>query len=172
MADYTLVFRKPGGAALAEKRPPELLPESVIARCVDLWTNAGENVQVDGVGNGGLIDLLVLSAIPSTEDIAEINPYIRPGRNIVVNVYDPVAMTQLIIDMKKHRLVFHSRIALPNGSWLVVFRKWVGEMDSEHNADIVHVKHSLVASSHSFVGNSGPEHWQDDRHYSIQVWRS
>jgi len=171
MADYTLVFRKPGGKDELDATRWLPLPKSVIARCIDLWTNPGENVQVDGVGNGGLIDLLVLTAIPSTEDIAEINPYIRPGRNIVVNVHDPVAMTQLIIDMKKHRLVFHSRVALTNGSWLVVFRKWVGEMDAEHNPDIAHVLHSLVASTHSFVVNSGPEFWQDDRHYSIQVWQ-
>ena len=174
MADYTLIFRKPDGEVKQPKIKHTKLPESVVNRCIDLWTNAGENVQspYHKIRNGELIDLMIVDnsskVMPQIDSILH---WLRPGRNLVVNIDNPLDMMDLINDVMPHGLVFHSRVALTNGNWLLVFRKWVDEMAEDKNEDIIHVKHDIVASEHEFIGNDGPEFWDSDRDYSIQVWQ-
>ena len=174
MADYTLIFRKPDGEAKQPKIKHTKLPESVVNRCIDLWTNAGENVQspYHKIRNGELIDLMIVDDSKRVMgQIDSIVHWLRPGRNLVVNIGNPLDMMDLINDVMPHGLVFHSRVALTNGNWLLVFRKWVDEMAEDKNEDIIHVKHDIVASEHEFIGNDGPEFWDSDRDYSIQVWQ-
>lgn len=75
-------------------------------------------------------------------------------------------MQEVIDVMAKRRMVFHTRIALTDGTWLVGFRKWVADMPDNNN-----VTHNLKASTHTFVGRDGPRYWRNDRDYSIQVWQ-
>lgn len=174
MADYTLIFRKPDDQPVETKMQHTELPESVANRCVDLWSNPGENIQspFHKIRNGELIDLMIVDdsskVMPQIDSIIH---WLRPGRNLVVNIDNPLVMMDLINDVMPHGLVFHSRVALTNGNWLLVFRRWVDEMTEDKNPDIIHVKHDLVASEHEFIGNDGPEFWDSDRDYSIQVWQ-
>lgn len=174
MADYTLIFRKPDENSKQQEYSHNSLPETVIMRCIDLWTNTGENIQspYHNPEKDKLIDLMVVDdakkVMPQIENIVY---WLRPGRNVVINIDNPLDMMNLINDVMPYGLVFHSRVALTNGNWLLVFRKWVDEMAEDKNDDIVHVTHNLLADTHEFIGNSGPEFWQDDRHYSIQTWQ-
>ena len=161
------------------------LPEAVVNRCVDLWTNIGENVQspYHKIKNGELIDLMIVD--DSTKIMAQIDNilhWLRPGRNLVINIDNPLDMMNLINGVMPYGLVFHSRVALTNGNWLLVFRKWVDEMLEDKNEDIIHVKHDLIAphidrnipllnKPHKFIGSDGPKFWDSDRDYSIQVWQ-
>lgn len=167
MADYVLVFQKPipGQSKPITKLDVAPVPESVIARAIDLWTNRGENVYLpDGKNdNSRPYDLMIYDGVPVTfRDTSNL----RIGRNAIVRVDDPAAMPELIHTMKRLDLVFHSRVALTDGTWLLVFRKWAAVMPSES-----HVTHDLKADSHEFVGNDGPKFWDSDRDYSIQVWQ-
>ena len=169
MADYVLMFRKPIPGEVA----PDLtvsaapVPEMVVDRCIDLWTNAGDVVwtpyQDDKAEQYGLI---FSDGFRRPELIKEIRKRLMDGRNLVVRTDDPAQMHVLIADMKRHDMVFHSRVALTDGTWLLVFRKWVETMPED-----THVTHDLKADAHAFVGNSGPAFWNSDRDYSIQVWQ-
>jgi len=174
MADYTLIFRKPNGKLTDQPAKHVPLPESVINRCVDLWTNGGENIQspYHKIKPDKQIDLIVVDDSRKVmTQIDNIVCWLRPGRNLVVNIDNPLDMMDLINQVIPYGLVFHSRVTLINGNWLLVFRKWVDEMTEDKNPDIIHVKHDLVASEHGFVGNAGPKFWDSDRDYSIQVWQ-
>ena len=164
MADYVLVFRKGAAAPNNDRSLP--MPYSVVARCVDLWSNPGDNVfspYHDDSGYGNYIDLAIVDGGPN----GDLLDALRPGRNVVCRVTRPQAMTDLIQAMKPLRMVFHSRIALTDGTWLVVFRKWSEDMSENE----IHVTHDLKAAAHEFVGNEGPTYWDSDRDYSIQVWQ-
>lgn len=166
MADYTLIFQKPipGQSKPKTKTDARNVPKSVIDRAVDLWTNPGENLFLFGKNNDTSqpYDLMFYDGIPPTfHDTYNI----RSGRNVIVRVDDPATMPGLIHSMKGRDLVFHSRVALTDGTWLVVFRKWVNDMPNSH------VIHDLKADEHQFVGNDGPAFWDSDRDYSIQVWQ-
>ena len=166
MADYTLVFRKTDSNNPIKQwsTVASPLPYSVVERCVDLWSNEGENIlsPYHDVGSG-YIDLII------TEDNAtnEMIESLRPGRNIVFHVYNPERATELVKLMKPLQMVFHSRVALTDDSWLIVFRKWSDDKDENG----LHVTHDLKADTHTFVGNDGPAYWDSDRDYSIQVWQ-
>lgn len=162
VADHVLIFQKP----VPGQQPPVTaidaspMPQSVIDRCMDLWTNKGERLGY----HLSVVDL------PDQQDYANLarHTYITllDGRNLVVRLSDPAQMHLLIEAMDAHGMVFHSRVALTDGTWLVVFRKWVREMPTDS-----HVTHDLKADEHAFIGNDGPTYWDSDRDYSIQVWQ-
>lgn len=168
MADYVLLFELTDKAAPKVEHTP-LVP-SVIERLMDLWMNLGERLitpqDTQGEEQAGLWivdqpqETLTTSWIES-----ELLPNLMDGRNLVCHVCDPRDMQVLIERMAPYRMVFHSRVALTDGTWLVVFRKWLADMPDSH------VTHDLVASEHEFVGSDGPRYWDDDRDYSIQVWQ-
>ena len=87
------------------------------------------------------------------------------GRIYVQRVIDPRKMHGVVVRCKEFNLVFHSRIALTDGTWLLVFRKWVDPMPDTH------VTHNIAPDTHTFVGKNAPRYWSNNRDYSIQVWR-
>lgn len=177
MADYVLVFKK---ASRRPVRPParvQPIAESVVRRLVDLWANPGEEIvspfhsKPDVLtGQAGLI--VHDGPIPWAEGTYEFHAFahgakncLMDGRNLVIRMDAPHGMGPLIERMADFRLIFHSRVALTDGTWLVVFRKWVEEMPGTH------VTHDLKADEHEFIGGDAPPYWDSDRDYSIQVWQ-
>jgi superfamily II DNA or RNA helicase len=169
MADYVLIFQKPipGEVAPGLTASAAPVPSMVIDRCVDLWANFGEAI-LKPYGRMAEDDtqygLIFSDLIP--HDYQSSIARLMDGRNLVIRVSDPAQMHVLIAGMKRHDMVFHSRVALTDGTWLLVFRKWVEAMPED-----THVTHDLKADSHTFIGNSGPAFWNNDRDYSIQVWQ-
>lgn len=169
MADYALVFQK------ADSQPDTRvvaapLAQSVVNRCVDLWSNSGENIQspYHKTEDGKPIDLMIVDK-PIDKIIGQVDSilhWLRDGRNMVARIKDPLDMPVLIAELKPHRLVFHSRIFLTDGTWLIVFRKWVTKMPDDS-----HVTHDLKLGEHVFCGTMPPTFAADDRDYSIQVWQ-
>jgi hypothetical protein len=168
MADYVLIFQKPipGEDAPGTGIVSSPVSRAVVDRCIDLWSMPGEAVWTpyhdDGNPEFGLI---FSDGFNHADMIPATKKRLMDGRNLIVRMNDPAKMHLLIADMKRHDMVFHSRVALTDGTWLVVFRKWVDEMPDTH------VTHDLRADSHRFVGNDGPKYWDSDRDYSIQVWQ-
>jgi len=174
MADYVLIFQKPDGneqpLTEVDNKP---VPEDVVNRCLDLWVNKYEDVFtpyhkhdcLDGYG------LVFTDCVPDDDTIKEFYPKLVNGRLWICRVNDPVMMHVLIGRMQPFGMVFHSRVALTDGTWLVVFRKWVEDMP-----DDTHVTHSLIApdrngQGHKYIGTQPPEYWDSDSHYSIGVWQ-
>lgn len=169
MADYVLIFQKPipGEVAPETGLVSSPVPRAVVDRCVDLWTNAGEAVWTPYHDDGNpKFGLIFSDGFNHADMIPVIKKRLMDGRNLIVRMNDPAKMHLLIADMKRHDMVFHSRVALTDGTWLLVFRKWVDAMPED-----THVTHDLKAGSHKFIGNSGPAFWDSDRDYSIQVWQ-
>lgn len=200
VADYVLIFRKPDGKSKPEQKT-ELakIPESVVMRCIDLWTNSGENIYSPYHANTGLADLIVLDGLP--ESLKSYKKQLRDGRVIVIRVRDLVECSEVIEMGKPLDMVFSSRVSLTDGSFLIVLRKWVKDM-SDKNKNIVHVTHDLKPPSkyyghtakedddgvvreydifvrdetkqngyHKYIGTDAPQFWDSDAYYSIQVWQ-
>ena len=183
MADYVLIFQKPIESKIAPDTyvQHDKLPRSMIDRCVDLWSMVGENVQspYHELRANEPVDLMIVDRPIEVikEQIDSIVYWLRDGRNLVCRVCDPAEMSQLISFMQLYKMVFHSRVALTDGTWLVVFRKWVSDMS---NTDTRHITHDLIApaligddppNAHKFIGNDVPKFYDSDRDYSIQVWQ-
>lgn len=184
MADYVLVFQKPDGSQKPDTYVSHsALPCGVVERCIDLWSMPNENIMTPYHTEVGdeLIDLMVVDKQPEIvmAQIDSVKHWLRDGRNLVVRICDPAEMGKLISAMHPHGLVFHSRVALTDGTWLVVFRKWVSEMDDDKNPTVKHVTHNLIAparigvngNAHIYIGSDGPQYYDSDRDYSIQVWQ-
>lgn len=206
MADYVLVFEKlaPDQKAkrMARHKP---LPQSVIARCVDLWSNREDRIILSSAPDSEIRQAgLIIWDEPTTNYTPQwVESYLLPnlmdGRNLVTHVCDARQMAPLIALMSGYKMVFHSRVALTDGTWLVVFRKWLAVADMPEDT---HVTHELQApyfrkptavqrqnedsawvemvvgmpgrknpNGHQFIGNQPPEHYDSDRDYSIQVWQ-
>lgn len=189
MADYVLVFEKTDTPKELNQHSP--LVKSVIDRCIDLWSNSGERIISPfihdlGEGQAGLI---ICDQKPDGYTRAWIEDTmvsLMDGRDLVTHVCDARQMIPLIMLMSEYRMVFHSRVFLTDGTWLVVFRKWVDPMP-----DNTHVTHNLTApemrirprkhrqgvvvesneNPHIYIGTDGPRQYDGDRDYSIQVWQ-
>jgi hypothetical protein len=170
MADYVLVFRKAKRRPTSQHTPKEPIARSVVERLVDLWTNPGEEVlsPFHALAKGSQAGLIIVDGAPLPQNhwFPGIKDRLMDGRNLVIRVHEAGQMHGLIARLAESRLVFHSRVALTDGTWLVVFRKWVDEMPID-----THVKHDLRAGEHQFVGSDAPIYWDSDRDYSIQVWQ-
>lgn len=169
MADYVLIFQKPDDLTKPETEMDcDPLPLSVVERCIDLWSNEGDYIispyHNQFVREAGQCGLMVVDRFIGG-DVDVYRQSLMDGRNLVVRISNPASMTALIDAMGTERMVFHSRVALTDGTWLVVFRKWTDEMAGEH------VTHDLKMDSHEFVGWDAPQFYDDDRGYSIQVWQ-
>jgi hypothetical protein len=206
VADYILIFRKPDWKTKEIKSVFGKMPSSIIDRCIDLWSNPDENIQAPGYDpiHEKKTDLMIVNAPDTglvTGQMESIQYHLRDGRNLVCRVQGLPECSQIIDAGKDYGLVFHSRVALNDGTFLIVLRKWVRDM-SDKNPDIVHVTHELIPPGmlvghtekevevgkfkeipiytldkntsngvHQYVGNSPPDFWDTDEYYSIQVWQ-
>lgn len=200
IADYVLIFRKPDGTkAEGGNKQLDKIPESVVMRCIDLWTNQGENVHSPYHQSDGVADLIVIDGMP--DKLKPYKKHLRDGRVMAIRVKSLLECTEVIQMGEPLDLIFSSRVSLMDGSFLVVLRKWVKDM-SDKNKNIVHVTHDLKPPSkyyghtvkedddgvvreydiytrdeskengyHQYIGTDAPQYWDSDAYYSIQVWQ-
>lgn len=200
MADYVLVFERTDTPKPINHHSP--LVKSVIDRCIDLWSNSGERIISPFIHDSGeeQAGLIICDQKPDGYTrawIKETMDSLMDGRDLVTHICDARQMIPLIMLMSEYRMVFHSRVFLTDGTWLVVFRKWVDPMPADS-----HVTHDLEApyyrkatavkrinqdgivvetvaglpgrknpNGHVYVGTDGPRQYDSDRDYSIQVWQ-
>lgn len=170
MADYGLVFVK--GTVPESATVPTRIPRAVVQRCVDLWSNGSDDVLTPYHGkrkatpSASRAGLIVLDW-DDTMPLPKVTKRLMDGRILAYRVAQPRDMPRLITRCKEFNLIFHSRVALTDGTWLVVFRKWVETMPTES-----HVTHDINPRNHQYIGNNPPRYWVNDRDYSIQIWRN
>lgn len=202
-ADFVLVFQKPAYgkevAIVADDNVPEL-PASVFERCCHLWSQDGDEVRYNHPAKHLTVWSKPLSHYTPTF-IDQLSQSTEPGRLTVIHCQQLVSVgtrgTICKTDMMGEVISrfeaqgnwkFHSRCALTDGTCLVTFRNWLGEIEAGK------VKHTLKAPivnryqyqnndgglswydankvEHTdYVGTQPPINWHDDSYYSISVWQ-
>lgn len=182
-ADYVLVFTKPGDDYHDEiDRLPEF-NQAVLDRINHIWSMDGEEV-----GFNEPAKHLTTWSKPlefyTSEFIDDLSGIVETGRLTVVHCTKHT-MTPII---KKFEIQgawkFHSRCALTDGSFLVTFRNWNGEVEAgavQHNLipPEVHYKNGDLSKLNGYhpdyVGNQPPTGYNylrsGDSYYSILVWQ-
>lgn len=210
-ADYVLVFSKPeykdskfNKDLLAQKRVDPLL-ESVMRRIQHQWSQDNEIVTHNEIVEGMHLSMWDKLLDHYTNDfIQELSDNTQPGRLAVIRCQMLPATTNkgetCKFDMPGEIIKrfqdtdiwkFHSRCALTDGGYLIVFRNWTKELKRNYKELNAIVKHSLKApmSNYQFdsedgkpmfyndkehpdyIGNKPPVQWHDDTYYSILVWQ-
>ena len=165
MADYVLVFKKTDSMVNTENNV-QPIHKDVVLRCMDLWSNPHEAVLTPySDQDADKYGLMVFDDFLTSEDVENVYDSLMDGRNLVVRLNNAYDMHHQIDIMKPFRMVFHSRCALTDGSWLVVFRKWVDDMPKTH------VIHNINDRNHTYIGTDGPDWYDSDNYYSVLVWQ-
>lgn len=185
MADYVLVFKK-----IENKENIEVIEQiaefgsDVISRCIELWANRYEDIIIseNNININDDVDEFQYGFFEYHEFISlkkDISTKLKNGRNITVackeydlfqngDIIGKIDNTiDLIEDMKKYNLVFHSRCYLTNGTELITFRKWNGDFeDGQVVRDL---------TTQSYVGKNVPIKYGDSKKeligYSIHCWQ-
>lgn len=165
MADYVLVFKNDDSAEIELDQSTAPIAEQVVGRIVDLWCNAGESIstpyhKATATKQWLIVEDCIVDGLPGVD----IRHQLHDGRLLVCRVNLNQMTSSFIQDMAAERMVFHSRVALTDGTFLIAFRKWVNEMPTTH------VTHDIAPDSHAFIGRIITP-WRDDREYSINVWQ-
>lgn len=187
MADYVLVFKKIENKEDIEvKKQFADFGSDVISRCIELWANRYEDLIIsdDRVNINAINEIdefefgfFEYHQILGIED--KISSKLKNGRNITVacREYDLIQdnivigkidnTVELIENMKKYNLVFHSRCYLTNGTELITFRKWNG--DFEDNQVVRDLE------SQNYIGKNAPLKNGTSKKelvgYSIHCWQ-
>jgi DNA modification methylase len=183
MSDYVLIFKKIEDVSdsMVSYRNPIYGKETVL-RCCELWSNKIDNIVSifhSDLDDFEYIDYGFFEYMKFTFNIKEISNKLKNGRNVTVALTekdiskDGIVIGKkdisidLIEDMKKYNLVFHSRCYLTNGTELITFRKWAGEFeDSQVVRDL---------ATQKYVGRDEPiKLSNEDRDlvgYSIHCWQ-
>ena len=202
-ADFVLIFQKPmhgpESVTLTDEKLPGFNP-GVFERIRHLWSNEGDEVGFNQVARHLSVWSKPLSHYTS-HFIDRLSEQTEPGRLCVVHCKPlPVIgsrgsvarfdmMGEVIQRFERQgNWKFHSRCALTDGSYLVTFRNWRGEIESGK------VKHNLkspIVSRYQYQNNDGsmfwfdasrvshpdyigtepPVNWHDDSYYSILTWQ-
>jgi len=206
-ADYVLILRKPPFEPEIEKLPE--INSYVAERCVHQWTNDAESIYTPlqenirgrnhDWGRGKPIAYSLLSHRAdwyTPENIQVILDKTQIGRLTTIHctariMTDVIQQFQAVEGWK-----FHSRLALTDGSYLVTFRNWNGDVKAgavQHNLmppvdsdyqimEIIDENsgtketwreyHARNADSHpDYVGTNPPMGWRDPNYYSILAWQ-
>lgn len=173
MADYVLIFRN-GDYPIEFDASSDAVASDVIHRCVDLWTNPGERIDTPlHVNDEAVSSFIFVDRIDGDALEDDLICQLQTGRILMTRV-DLAEMTgDLIAQMAERNMVFHTRVALTDGTWLVGFRKWtLDPLDMPANN---HVTHDLLMpgqeGGHAFIGSMSPLYYDSARDYSIQVWQ-
>lgn len=186
MADYVLIFKKIDLVCdvVETAKTTASFGKDTILRCCELWANKDDSICSPIHQNIKDEKLYTIDYgffdyeefIENKKDIADI---LINGRNVTVALkeYDLVLhnevigkhdnSVELIEDMKKYNLVFHSRCYLTNGTELITFRKWNGDFeDSQVVRDL---------TTQEYVGRDAPRKFgnsdKDLTFYSISCWQ-
>ena len=196
-ADYVLILRKPPFKAV--KQLLLSVNQQVIARCVEIWTNQNEKIHtVLGRDIRGRVESsseYAYSFWSGEYNLQEILANTPPGRLTTIHCTTQQMVSLIDEFQATDKWKFHSRCALTDGSYLVTFRNWTGEIKAGA------VQHGLKAPASSFwqdvqemnengvietfkkyfsnknsahpdyVGTNPPIGWKDDGYYSILVWQ-
>jgi len=174
MADYVLIFKKiEDKNGFKIKKSDAEIGEEAIKRCANLWANDNEFINVDEVSNNikyGIFDYNYF--IKNKDDILQ---NVESGRNISIVFKEDIILKDniqvglidntldTIKDLDKKGFKFHSRVYLTNGSEIVTFRNWNGEIqDGLVKKDMQQME---------YVGKNKPYHRGDNRLYSIHIWQ-
>jgi hypothetical protein len=155
MADYTLIFKR-GDLTQEEReyyRQYKPVSRMTIDRCLDLWSMPDHDNCILGSeapSGDDMFDFMFFGGGLFNVDVAA--KHLKVGRNVVFRVTNPRKMGGLIKSCAKHELVFHSRVHLTDGTWLVVFRNWKGENKEKGTVDWGAVTHDIAPDNHTFVG--------------------
>ena len=164
MADYVLMFKK-GAISTEPKFKP--IAESVLKRMKHLWMNPDEEITfIDDKVQHNLLfhDAANLGDIPEPNIIED---GLKLGRLAILRVNLEQMTSGLVEHYKQHELIFHTRCALTDGSWLLGFRKWADEMPE---AQVI-----KEINTFDYVGKKPPvgigRKEEDLRYFNISVWQ-
>ena len=190
-ADFVLIFSKPGESPV----PPLLindrktipsyripLLESAIERIKHQWSIKGERVQIDNLQSNMALSIWSKSMDNGTSEfytsyfIQELSDNTQPGRLTVIHCQDiekeeyKYSMQSEIVKRFEAQgsWKFHSRIALTDGTSLVVFRNWTKEHKKHYKDFAGAVTHNLQAPA--FNGyETVIEYFVDDNFWTSHV---
>lgn len=208
-ADFVLIFQKPytqGRVDIVSESMPAL-PASVFERIRHQWSQDGEIVGMNCFAPHLSVWSKPLSYYKD-EFIEELSRETQPGRLAVIHCQhlESIISPDLLackFDMMGELVKrfetqgnwkFHSRCALTDGTYLIVFRNWTPEFKKNYQELNGVVSHNLKAPviqryqyqgndtrlysydanrvTHTdYVGNQPPTNWHDDGYYSILVWQ-
>lgn len=167
-ADYVLVFVKPDDFY---KQPVDKLPDfndQVLERIKHQWAMPGEDVKFNDFAK----HLTILHKANYTPEFIEaLSQKMEPGRLCVVHSTKFQMSSVIERFQAQGNWKFHSRCALTDGSFLVVFRNWRGEVKA---GAVTHgIKAPLNGLHPDYIGNEPPVHYAVDEgdYYSILVWQ-
>jgi DNA modification methylase len=205
-ADFILIFQKPYQAGplniVSESMPA--LPPAVFERVRHQWSQDGETV-----GMNAFAPHLSVWSKPMSyykdEFVEELSRETQGGRLAVIHCrhLEAAGGTVCKFDMMGEIIrrfesqgswKFHSRCALTDGTYLVVFRNWAPGFKKNYKELNGIVQHNLKApriqrykyqandtrlysydanrvAHPDYVGNQPPTNWHDDGYYSILVWQ-
>lgn len=139
-ADYVLVFRKPEYEGQEEQQVKlPAVNERVIERCVQQWTNEGEDIDTPlkrDIRNRhdkrvGQVQYSFWSGYRYSQELVEqILKYTTPGRLTTIHCTAQMMTTVIERFESVDGWKFHSRVVLTDGSYLVTFRNWQGEFQN------------------------------------------
>lgn len=177
MADFVLVFQKPESTTritLDADEPMPVLPKEVVARATQLWSNEGEFCVYDKRQLNGDPFKFALFNEPlsaySDDFIGHLEKQTSVGRSVVVRTmlldygdgqFDMSG--ELISRFEQFDFRFRSRIALTDGTWLIVFTLWHPTIPDKQIFN--------KPSNGWYIGSNPPQYWDSDRDYSIQCWQ-
>ena len=183
MADFVLIFQKPeieGDSYFDPDVSMPYLPDDVVARARQLWTNEREYCVYDKThlnGNPVKFGFFNEPLASYTDDfIGHLEKQVSPSRSVVIRCMplelrneqgDMVGYHDMAGDVierfEQFDFRFRSRIALTDGTSLIVFTNWINGATDK-----------LVQNKPSagwYIGKNPPQFWENDRDYSIQCWQ-
>lgn len=207
-ADFVLIFQKPyqaGPLSIASESMPQL-PPAGFERIRHQWSQEGETIGLNCFAPHLSVWSKPLSYYDS-EFIEELSRETEGGRLAVIHCQHLPAIgpggQACKFDMMgeltrrfegQGSWKFHSRCALTDGTYLIVFRNWTLEFKRNYQELNGVVSHNLKApkiqryqyqandtrlynydanrvAHPDYVGNQPPTNWHDDGYYSILVWQ-
>lgn len=207
-ADFVLIFQKPhtkGCIVVTDESIPQLLP-SVFERIRHQWSQEGEDVGYNQFSTHLSAWSKPLSHYDS-EFINQLSDETQPGRLAVIHCQPLKAVNIDGLECKFDMMgeltrrfesqgswKFHSRCALTDGTYLIVFRNWTSDFKKNYQELNGIVSHNLKApvverykyqasdnrlytfdanrvTHPDYVGNNPPSNWHDNGYYSILVWQ-
>lgn len=183
-ADFVLIFQKPFCASesrIITNDTMSDLPVDAIERLRHLWSSEGDEVGVNQIGRHLSVWSKPLGFYTASR-IERFSQQTEPGRLCVVHCRNLEGVSKhgesCRIDMmgeiirrfeSQGNWKFHSRCALTDGTYLVTFRNWRGDIEAGA------VKHKLkapVSNVHTdYIGTEPPLDYHDESYYSILVWQ-
>lgn len=160
-ADYMLIFKKGKVEKDKEYQP---VPSSVLKRIKHIWLNEDEEITSTQHFEHNLF-FHDSAHLRDTPNIKQLGKSVKLGRLAFLRVDLEQMTSNLTDEFRNHGLVFHTRCALTDGTWLIGFMKWSDEMPEPQVSKEI---------GRDYVGNNPPlghgPSADQTRLYAINVW--